>query len=115
MSDHDLPISGLHNVRELIVITTWYLWWERRRLVHEENIIIVGIYVKMTNYVMAHYPKATTKKQGWTQPPMRFVQLNVDASFDHDLLRDLAGVVLRDASGKFIVGVTGKLIGVVTP
>ena len=28
---------------------------------------------------------------------------NVDASFDHDLLQDTAGVVLRDDKGKFIV------------
>lgn len=27
---------GTQNPHEMIAITTWYLWWERRKPVHEE-------------------------------------------------------------------------------
>ena len=56
------------------------------------------------NYVKANSPKAIRKKGGWLRPPMGFVKLNVDASFDHDLLRGTARAVLRDDKGRFIVG-----------
>uniref|UniRef100_A0A453BDG5 RNase H type-1 domain-containing protein n=1 Tax=Aegilops tauschii subsp. strangulata TaxID=200361 RepID=A0A453BDG5_AEGTS len=46
---------------------------------------------------------------GWLRPPMGFVKLNVDASFDHDLLRGTAGAVLRDDKGRFIVGGSWRL------
>uniref|UniRef100_A0A453BAC5 RNase H type-1 domain-containing protein n=1 Tax=Aegilops tauschii subsp. strangulata TaxID=200361 RepID=A0A453BAC5_AEGTS len=46
---------------------------------------------------------------GWSRPPMGFVKLNVDAYFDHDLLRGTAGAVLRDDKGKFIVGRNWKI------
>ena len=56
------------------------------------------------NYVNAHSPKATSKIRGWSRPPMGIVKLNVDVSFDHDLLRSTAGAVLRDDKGRFTVG-----------
>ena len=40
---------------------------------------------------------------------MGFVKLNVDASFDHGLLKGTAGVVLRDDKGTFIVGGNWKI------
>ena len=56
------------------------------------------------NYVNAHSPKATSKSGGWRRPHMGLVKLNVDASYDHDLLRGTAGAVLRYDNGRFIVG-----------
>ena len=41
---------------------------------------------------------------------MGFVKLNVDASFDHGLLKGTVEAVLRNDKGNFIVGVLGKLI-----
>ena len=40
---------------------------------------------------------------------MVFLKLNIDTSFDHDLLRGMMEVVLRDDRGKFIVGGNGKI------
>jgi len=39
-----------------------------------------------------------------------YVKLNMDASFDHDLLEDLVGAVIRDHSGKFIAVANEKLM-----
>uniref|UniRef100_A0A453ESM3 Reverse transcriptase zinc-binding domain-containing protein n=1 Tax=Aegilops tauschii subsp. strangulata TaxID=200361 RepID=A0A453ESM3_AEGTS len=38
LPDQHLWILGCHNVREMIAISAWYLWWERRKLVHNEKI-----------------------------------------------------------------------------
>ena len=37
------------------------------------------------------------------------MKLNVDASFDHDLLEGTMGAVLRDDKGRFIAGGNGKI------
>ena len=64
----------------------------------------MGIRALTSNYVNVHSTKAKRKNEGWRRPPMRFVKLNVDASFDHDQLRGTAGAVIRDDRGNFIVG-----------
>lgn len=35
MLDQELSTLALKNARELIVITIWYLWWDRCKLIHE--------------------------------------------------------------------------------
>ena len=49
------------------------------------------------------------KKGGWSCPPVGFIKLNVDVSFDHDLFRDTMGAVLIDDKGRFIDGGNGKI------
>ena len=98
----------------MIAITAWYLWWERRSLVHQGKTqdayqISMGARAITTNYVIAQSSKATNKIEGWTRPPLGFVKLNVDASFDQDMLRGTAGAVLRDDKGRFIVGGNWKM------
>ncbi|KAE8785137.1 Mitochondrial outer membrane porin [Hordeum vulgare] len=51
------------------------------------------------------------KRNLWTRPPPGFTKLNVDASFDPDLLQDTVGVVLHDNAGKFIA-TSNSVIGV---
>jgi hypothetical protein len=48
------------------------------------------------------------KRGGWSGPPVGFFKLNVDASFDHDLLRGMMGAVLRDDKGRFITEGMGR-------
>ena len=38
LPDQHLWILGYHNVREMIAISARYLWWERRKLVHNEKL-----------------------------------------------------------------------------
>ena len=71
--------------------------------------ISMGILALTSNFVNASSPKATMKKGGWSCPPRGFVKLNVDASFDHDLLRGTMGTVLRDEKGRFIAGGNRKI------
>ena len=114
LPDQELCIMGTRNVRDMIAISAWYLWWERRKLVHNETTqnaqqISMGIRALAANFVNASSPKASIKRGGWSNPPTGFVKLNVDASFDHDLLRGTIGAVLRDDKGRFIGGGNGKI------
>ena len=63
----------------------------------------MGIHAITANVVNACSRNATSKIEGWIRPPMSFVKLDVNASFDH-VLRDTANVVFRDDKEKFIVG-----------
>ena len=98
----------------MIAISSWYLWWEKRKLVHNEKTQNVSqtsmeILALTTNFVNAASPKASVKKESWSCPPRGFVKLNVDASFDHDLLRGMMGAFLRDDKGRFIAGGNEKI------
>ncbi|KAI4985031.1 hypothetical protein ZWY2020_017661 [Hordeum vulgare] len=69
----------------------------------------MGILALTTNFVNASSPKASMRREGWSYPPRGFVKLNVDASFDHDLLRGTMGAVHRDGKGSFIPGGNSKI------
>ena len=59
----------------------------------------MGILALTTNFVNVLSPKAYVKTESWSCPPRGFVKLNVDASFDHDLLRGTMerSLEMRDA------------------
>ena len=108
MPHEELSILVCQNARELIAITAWYLWWDRRKLVHEgksqdAHQTSMGARAITANYFNAYSSKAIRKIGGWSIPPRGFVKLNVDAAFHHDLLQGTAGAVLRDDKGRFIV------------
>ncbi|KAI4966590.1 hypothetical protein ZWY2020_038009 [Hordeum vulgare] len=71
--------------------------------------ISMGILALTTIFVNVSSPKASMRREVWSYPPRGFVELNVDASFDHDLLRGTTGTVLRDGKGRFIAGGNNKI------
>lgn len=79
LPDKDLFIMALQNAWQIIAIAAWYLWWERRKLVHEETIqsayqISMGIRALTANFVIASYPNATMKRGGLDLAPCGFCQ-----------------------------------------
>jgi hypothetical protein len=55
--EQDLCITGNQNVRKMIAISAWYLWYERRKLVHKETTqnahqISMGIHSLMANFLL---------------------------------------------------------------
>lgn len=67
MPDQDLSILGVRNVHEMIAITAWHLWWDRRKLVHEEKFqdayhTSMGVRAITANFVKAYSPNATSKR-----------------------------------------------------
>ena len=107
MPQHEMMGQKQEKMHEMIAITCWYLWWERRKLRHGEKVqtanqIATSVRVLTANYTSAAAPKAKRKTGGWELLPRGHVKLDVDASFDDDLLVGTAGAIIRDDKGNFI-------------
>jgi len=68
LPEKDLRIMGYQNVREMMAISAWYLWWERRKLVYKEvtqnaTQISMGITALTYNFVNASSSKASIKRR----------------------------------------------------
>jgi len=88
---------------ELILTGGWYLRWERRQLVHGENIQRpsrsgLSIATLTKNYKMATI-KGTKERQGWHKPSEKFVKVNIDASFDEGTGSGSTVVIIRYWTG----------------
>ena len=93
--------------RELIATTCWYIWWERRRIDHDEAVqkparSAQAIAALALNYYRALKKNTVPRKQGWDAPKEGYVKLNVDASFSLETLKGSSGSVIRDDHGVFI-------------
>lgn len=113
-TDNEVMVMGHGKFRESVAITTWYLWWKRHKLTHEEPVqsaIQVSSYVRAltTNHLIASSPKAKLKHSGWVLPPQHYVELNIDAAFDPVSIQGDSGAVLRDCNGKFIAAWNKKI------
>ena len=61
------PRTGEVPILELVIVTSWYVWWQRRKIVNEELIQTPGrttlaIRVLVTNYVRAASPKVSERE-----------------------------------------------------
>ena len=96
------------NCKELIATTVWYLWWERRKFTHGEQLQDPTRSAQAISTLSKNFSRAKKKgpgqieRHGWTKPSEGFVKLNVDASFSEDSGSGGSGAILRDASGSFI-------------
>jgi len=91
---------------ELILTGGWYLWWERRKITHGENVSRPArsdlTIVSLTkNFKMAE-GKGLRIRQGWRKPPEGYIMINIDASYDENEGCGSTGVVIRDSSGGMI-------------
>jgi hypothetical protein len=92
-------------LKEVIAITSWYLWWMRRRPTHDEvvppiikcKMSILGI---AANAAKAAHPIVEEVK--WKKPETRQVKINVDATFHADSFSGAVGAVARDYHGQFV-------------
>ena len=87
MINRSRPLAFLNHLRlaELILTGGWFIWWERRKLVHGETIQSQGraalsIATLTTNYQRI-LKKTVTRAEGWKKPPEGILLLNIDASY----------------------------------
>jgi hypothetical protein len=109
-----LPSEGTASIPELVVVTAWYLWWERCKATRGEALQdperkAREIRTLYSNKFVANSPKAKPKREGWVKPLSDHVKVNVDASFDEDQLRGTTGAVIRDCKGNFVAACNTKL------
>ena len=81
------PLEFLNHLglAELILIGCWFIWWERRKLVHGEVIqfqvrAALSIATYITNYQRA-LKKTVKHAKDWKKPPEGILLLNIDASY----------------------------------
>jgi ribonuclease HI len=101
------PRYDLINLKELVSVACWYMWWMRRQRTHNED---VPPLFKCIHYILSITSNAARacKKDGlnrmdtWSKPEPRHIKLIVDASFYLDSRACVVGAVLRDYQGSFI-------------
>ena len=81
-----VPAKPNLDVKQIIAVGGWYLWWIRRRYTHNGNpppafkwpISVLAI---SNNFDQANAKRTGSVQERWEKPEPRFVKLNVDAAF----------------------------------
>ena len=99
-------VNDVHR-NDLVATAVWYLWWERRRYTHGEQLYEPtrskqAISALAKNYSRAKFKHNRIRRHGWEKPPEGTIKLNVDASFDIASGTGATGAILRDHSGLFV-------------
>jgi ribonuclease HI len=122
MNRQDNTMRGFSDVglKEIISVTSWYLWWIRRQRTRNEpvppvNKCKMSILAITANAAKAYGQRVNSTSVKWCKPEPRQVKLNVDASFYVDSASGATGAVLRDFHGDFIAASTTYLRHVASP
>ena len=105
--DNSLAIFPDAVFKEILLTGSWYLWWLRRQVTHNESIPPVERWSTSVLAIANHYKKSTAKNSSnvderWTLPNSGFVKVNVDAAFHADCGSGATAAVIRDFKGNFI-------------
>jgi hypothetical protein len=97
------------NVREMIAVACWYIWWIRRRRIHDEPVPPVkyratSILGLTANFIKSCYHCAAPSGAKWVRPLSNHVKLNVDATFLADARAGATATAIRDDKGWFLAG-----------
>jgi hypothetical protein len=119
----DNIVQGLENVglKELVCVTSWYLWWIRRRRTREEHVPTPYRCMISILSIVANAAKISARGQNlitdkkWTKPGPQEVKLNVDTSFHVDSYAGSTGAIIRDHQGGFVAASSSFLQYVTSP
>jgi hypothetical protein len=93
-------------LKELVAVTCWYLWWIRCRRTHGDSAPAIYRCKLSILAVSANAAKVSKPSSGeavqWSMPDSRWLKLNVDASFHVDKSAGAARAVIRDYEGSFM-------------
>jgi len=87
---------------QLILTGCWYIWWQRRQLVHGEDIqnpsrSAMSIVAITANYFTAA-KKVTVINQGWRKPSKGYLMINIDGVLTKQKVRE-ARVLSSETQG----------------
>jgi ribonuclease HI len=113
-----LPSIDNVGAAELFLTAGWFIWWERRKKVHGEEVqtpfrSAMSIRVLAKNYMEARSKSVVKKKEGWKKPMEGGFMINVDAAFDGESGKGATGVIIRDHTGAFVAALQTYLPHVV--
>ncbi|XBI85579.1 hypothetical protein VPH35_093708 [Triticum aestivum] len=92
----------------MVAVTGWYLWWQRRLIVRNEEVqspsrTSSAIQAVALNFVRAaEKPSVMPRLNRWKRPLSGQIALNVDASFSEDDHSGACGAIVRDNHGLFV-------------
>jgi ribonuclease HI len=97
-------------LKEVMMVTCWYLWWLRRRRTHDEETPPVNrcrlSILSITSNAKSANSKLNPLTATWVKPMPRWMKVNVDASFHVDSGTGSVAAVLRDYQGRFVAAAT---------
>ena len=104
------PSTGL---KELISVSSWYLWWIRRQHTHDEPVptlykcrMSVLAIVANAQAVATSGRLRSNRGEKWAKSEPRQIKINVDSSFVAVLGAGSTGAVARDYQGNFVAAAT---------
>lgn len=105
--DMILPIKPNLQVKQVLMVACWYLWWIRREITHDGNppppmrrhTAVLAI---AANFHEANLPRSVTNPLRWMKPDIGFVKLNVDAAYFAEEGKGATAAVIRDEKGNFL-------------
>jgi hypothetical protein len=84
-------MPGFHDLclKEVVAITSWYIWWVRRRRTHNEDVsplfrCKMSILAIAANSAKEAKHTSPSREARWTRLLSRQVKINVDAAFFED-------------------------------
>ena len=100
-------VCNVSNIAETVMITSWYIWWSRRKIRNKEPVptpsrTILNIQGILANSLKVAGIGKKIRRHGWSKPATGVYKLNVDAAYDPTTGRGAAGAIMRDSSGNFI-------------
>ena len=104
-----LQIMPYLDIKQVILVGCWYLWWTRRRITHNEayppperwRLSVLAI---ASNFQRSNTKNMSTPEHKWTRPEPKFVNVNVDAAFFADDGARATAAIIRDERGTFLAG-----------
>jgi hypothetical protein len=105
--DKETPHIPELGMKELVTIACWFIWWERRKIAHDEKVQKPASSAQAIAAIALNYWRALKKNVrdrclGWEKPKEDYVKLNVDAIFSPDSCSGATGAVIRDEKVTFI-------------
>lgn len=94
---------------EVVSVATWYLWWIRRTVTHNERTPPaaswkLSVLSLCTNFTKAAQGSHNGELVKWTKPELCQVKLNVDASYHSEEGAGAMGAIIRDKHDNFLAG-----------
>jgi ribonuclease HI len=101
------PVLGQLGLQEIVLVASWYIWWQRREAVKGERVApplrsAFSIQALALNYGLAA-KRATPKQVQWIKPSWNNYKANIDASYFPNG-RGAVAVVIRNDHGEVIAG-----------